>query len=117
MIKEPTKQLRVVDMDYGICACLSVESCFGHRDKAMEEVRKCLKTLESVLKGKKGDTIGLHDIQQDSGLDFLTADECPVLIKCCEEFVDYNVVKRHLPPTHKLIAFLKNWLSGNGWTD
>ncbi|KAL1105694.1 hypothetical protein V6Z11_D04G151000, partial [Gossypium hirsutum] len=109
-----------VSFVFNVVHASSVESCFGHRDKAMEEVRMCLKTLESVLKGKKffgGDTIGLLDIQQDSGLDFLTADECPVLIKCCEEFVDCNVVKRHLPPTHKLIAFLKNWLSGNGWTD
>ncbi|MBA0814767.1 hypothetical protein Gohar_020574, partial [Gossypium harknessii] len=77
-----------VSFVFNVVHASSVESCFGHRDKAMEEVRMCLKTLESVLKGMKffgGDTIGLLDIQQDSGLDFLTADECPVLIKCCED--------------------------------
>lgn len=69
----------------------------------------------------RGDSIGLLDIaanfiaywlrviQQDSGLDFLTAEEYPVLIKWCD------VVKQHLPPTQKLIAFLKSWLSGNGF--
>ncbi|XWS55603.1 hypothetical protein CRYUN_Cryun09bG0015000 [Craigia yunnanensis] len=102
------------------------------REKAMEEVRECLKTLESVLNGKKffgGETIGLLDIaanfiafwlriiEEVSGLEFLTADKCPVLIKWCDEFVSCNVVKEHLPPRDKVITFLKNWLSGNGWTD
>ncbi|XP_022744175.1 glutathione S-transferase U8-like [Durio zibethinus] len=102
------------------------------REKAMEEVRECLKTHESVLNGTKffgGETIGLLDIaanfialwlrviQEVSGLEFLTADKCPVLIKWCDEFVSCSVVKEHLPPRDKLIAFVKNWLSGKGWTD
>ncbi|EOY07368.1 PREDICTED: glutathione S-transferase U8 [Theobroma cacao] len=102
------------------------------REKALEEVRECLKTLEGVLNGKRffgGETIGLLDIaanfiafwlrviQEVSGLEFLTADKCPVLIKWCDEFVSCNPVKEHLPPRDKLIAFMKNWLSGDGWTD
>ncbi|KAE8686984.1 Bifunctional inhibitor/lipid-transfer protein/seed storage 2S albumin superfamily protein isoform 1 [Hibiscus syriacus] len=102
------------------------------REKAMEEVRRCLKTLESVLDRNRffrGETIGLVDIaanfiafwlraiQEVSGLDFMNADQLPLLIKWCEEFVSCNVVKEHLPPRDKLITFMKNWLSGNGWTD
>ncbi|XVF76718.1 hypothetical protein PTKIN_Ptkin13bG0289000 [Pterospermum kingtungense] len=102
------------------------------REKAMEEVKEGLETLERVLNGKKffgGETIGMLDIaanfiafwlrvvQEFSGLEFLTPDKCPALTKWCDEFVSCDVVKEHLPPREKLIAFTKNWLSGNGWTD
>ncbi|KAK8563821.1 hypothetical protein V6N13_005952 [Hibiscus sabdariffa] len=102
------------------------------REKAVEEVRECLKTLEGVLDGNRffgGETIGLVDIaanfiaywlraiQEVSGLDFLNEDRLPLLTKWCEEFVSCNVVKEHLPPRDKLITFMNNWLSGNGWTD
>ncbi|XVE96958.1 hypothetical protein REPUB_Repub02eG0269000 [Reevesia pubescens] len=105
----------------------------GKSEKRLwKKLEDCLKTLESLLNGKRffgGDTIGMLDIaanfiaywlrviQEVSGLEFLTADKCPVLIKWCDEFVSCNVVKEHLPPRDKLIAFTKNWLSGNGWTD
>ncbi|KAE8696549.1 Bifunctional inhibitor/lipid-transfer protein/seed storage 2S albumin superfamily protein isoform 1 [Hibiscus syriacus] len=93
------------------------------REKAMEEVRECLKELESVLDGKRfivGETIGLVDIstnfiafwlrciQEVSGLDFMNAEQFPLLIKWCEEFVSCNVVKEHMPPRDKLITFMKN---------
>lgn len=102
------------------------------REKAVEEVKEGLERLEGVLNGKKffgGETIGMLDIaanfiafwlrvvQEFSGLEFLTPHKCPALIKWCDEFVSCDAVKEHLPPKDKLIAFVKNWLAGNGWTD
>ncbi|XP_030473197.2 probable glutathione S-transferase [Syzygium oleosum] len=92
------------------------------REKAHEEARELLSTLEGELKGKKffgGETVGFVDIvanfvgywvgaiQEAVGVDVLTEDEFPVLCKWAEEFQNCPVIKEALPPRDMLLAFFK----------
>ncbi|XP_030521382.1 glutathione S-transferase U8-like [Rhodamnia argentea] len=100
-------------------SCMSSEP---EREKAHEEARELLSTLEDELKGKKffgGETIGFVDIvanfvghwvgvmQEAVGVDILTEDKFPVLCKWAEEFKNCPVIKENLPPRDRLLAFFK----------
>ncbi|KAI6675158.1 hypothetical protein NL676_003064 [Syzygium grande] len=100
-------------------SCMSVGP---EREKAHEEARELLSTLEGELKGKKffgGETVGFVDIvavfvgywvgaiQEAVGVNVLTEDEFPVLCKWAEEFQNCPVIKETLPPRDNLVAFFK----------
>ncbi|GMI71378.1 glutathione S-transferase TAU 8 [Hibiscus trionum] len=94
----------------------------NERDKAREETRDCLKTLESALNGKRffgGDVIGMVDIaanfvgfwlriiQEIAGVELLSAEKFPALFEWTDEFVGCSVVKENLPPKHKVWTVIK----------
>ncbi|GMI96469.1 glutathione S-transferase TAU 8 [Hibiscus trionum] len=90
------------------------------REKAVEEACGCLKTLESALNGKRffgGEEIGFVDIaanfvgfwlrtiQEVTGLELVSAEKFPDLLKWSDEFVKHSVVKESLPPRDKQLEF------------
>ncbi|KAL4297024.1 hypothetical protein GQ457_12G009060 [Hibiscus cannabinus] len=94
----------------------------NEREEAAEEVRDCLKTLESALNGKRffgGDAIGMVDIeanfvgfwlriiQEVTGEELLSVEKLPELFKWTEEFVSCSVVKKSLPPKDKVLDAVK----------
>ncbi|KAL3717089.1 hypothetical protein ACJRO7_008636 [Eucalyptus globulus] len=103
----------------------SLESCTSigaEREKAHEEARQLLSTLEGELKGKKffgGETVGFVNlmvdfveywvrvIQEAVGANVLTEGEFPLLCKWAEEFQNCLVIKENLPPKDKFLAFFK----------
>ncbi|XP_015897031.1 probable glutathione S-transferase [Ziziphus jujuba] len=95
--------------------------CEDH-EKAKEEAKEHLKTLENELKDKKffgGETVGLVDIvgnfiaywlpriQEASGVELLTEEKYPRLYQWIHEFENHDVVKEKLPPSDKLLAFFR----------
>ncbi|XP_030473202.1 glutathione S-transferase U8-like [Syzygium oleosum] len=107
------------------CAPALWKSCMSvgpEREKAHEEARELLSTLEGELTGKKffgGETVGFVDIvadfvgywvgviQEAVGVAVLTEDDFPLLCKWAEEFQNCPAVKENLPPRDKLLAFFK----------
>lgn len=89
------------------------------REKAIVESTEALKFLENELKGKKffgGDSIGLVDItanfiagwflglQELVGLQILTQENFPNLIKWAHDYSNISFVKETIPDTEKLFA-------------
>lgn len=85
----------------------------------MEEASENLKILENELKDKRffgGETIGLVDfaakiiaywvqvIQEVTGVEIMSSQKFPVLLKWIVELLSCNVVKETLPPKDKLAA-------------
>ncbi|MBA0651112.1 hypothetical protein Goklo_018476 [Gossypium klotzschianum] len=98
----------------------------NERETAVEEACECLRTLESALNGKRffgGDAIGMVDIaanfltiwlrtiQEATGLEVLSVEKFPDLFKWTDDFISCSVVKESLPPTDKLLSFVKASLS------
>ncbi|KAI4356539.1 hypothetical protein L6164_000556 [Bauhinia variegata] len=90
------------------------------RAKAVEEAIANLKILENEIKDKRffgGESIGLVDIaasfvgywvgilQEIQGLELLTVEKFPKLVKWSEEFTSHPVIKEGLPPRDELFAF------------
>ena len=91
------------------------------REKGIQESIEALQFLENELKHKffGGETIGLVDIaggfiaywlpaiEEAVGLNLLTAEIFPKLLKWSQEFTSHPVVKENLPPRDRLLGFFK----------
>ncbi|MGV7467984.1 glutathione S-transferase family protein, partial [Mycobacterium kansasii] len=103
------------------------KACFGkgeEQEKAIEEAKEHLKTLENEVKGKKffcGESIGVVDIvanfiglwtgvfQEVKGVELLTKDKYPKLIEWSDEYLKCSIIKEKLPPRDELSARLRSY--------
>ncbi|KAL8152734.1 hypothetical protein V2J09_010494 [Rumex salicifolius] len=91
-------------------------------EKLDKEKLESLKTLEKQLEGKKffgGDKFGIVDItamgltawslalQEASGMEFVTAENFPLIFRWAEEFLSCGVIKENLPSKEQLVAVFK----------
>ncbi|MGV7428792.1 glutathione S-transferase family protein, partial [Mycobacterium kansasii] len=88
------------------------------QEKAIEEAKEHLKTLENEVEGKKffgGESIGVVDIvanfiglwvgvfQEVKGVELLTKDRYPRLIEWSDEYLRCSIIKEKSPPRDELV--------------